>query len=1617
MSDTLLLERVDTPQNVERPNIALPPPPPLEAPKEPELHPVDVVAWYNQRVDAIHAKQVEREVNPWKLIEEKASSVETQRRYVPERIKSNAIADTVRRQELRIRAFFSGVRDLKKFDQVVDYLESTIYEDKVKEVDLGKNPSNDKISKIGEKWKAKGYRYSAYSDIERGDAKTTLRLHYAEKFKAGEHHLEGLKVICAAEDPVAMLGLMQEKLGFSLSAIDVNYPEYAKQTVDFINSPHAKEVIEIASQVQNWSGQWHTLSSNPEPGLLSTFAQWAKLEDPNTFVSQDTLRKIDLISRVNNTPVDASNFEDFRSLVEDHDFARFAALMVENGIRSGYESPFIRGAKLARDSGLMIKVLEANSAGISTRDIIQRFFPSNYDKWRHDAEITSEVRNIFQEKQLKDLLDDSDKRDFCAVLADITGHKIPHYSLENFHPRTDVPGYKEQYTYIANMLYEGRNFKKFNYADNGYLDAVLNTPRMVEAFTSQEFADFINSFNKLYGYTPQLHEYIDVSRAAISSPVIAVFSDKGLRQDLIDPKAKAFADLLKTKMEFSKAADIVKLSKQPGMLESLNTAISLGMLDKVKYHDLIYEAGKLGELGRDIPGFSEKLADPAIKEFADRVLNTYGWKPTISDAEDLLKVIGNTELTGKYFDTENVQFIRAVGEGWMKTFVIEEVVALEPNTREVILNLNKHFGYKLDTYRIWEWDKNVQAFKYIAENAEFAEKLFSPDRVNLIQRLVNESHYTLRAQDLISLANAPEDLADFTKQLADKYSFFLGEGNLDKLIAASENREQFLGSLKALEGSGYIFVLKDVEKLSQLESVVDKLPQALGSLREASGYRFKIEDIDAIKYVAESGIDSQRIKDLIGLYAKYKATYHPEFTVEWLPQLARLYGHEDVIQKLAQFGYKFDISSIDSVSQIFELQDKEPVYKTLELLRTNLDHPFTPFLAPIYIALAQRPDLQERLTAIRETPGLFEDIRDNRNFVILAGVDLDPKLYTKTVEYLREGDIDFWLANKSGSEKNFKGLVKMIDTNPRDREKIISTLKFIHSIELQGQEQTINTEVVNKYVAIFGEYQTDEVLDTLRRYWTDNIINPTNENDLDDVGGFIREMGPLYVPAMFLAYKSLKNGQEPFDNLKSLGITKTGQEGILQMRDVYRKITREFVTTGRTNEPVDNPFVSDVLVLSTRFAVSQWTRYGKSMSDVVNKFNNEVASGEISPVPVGYTPETVRIRQLIDNREFTFAQPAVDKFRGLRGELREAAELSRNPDEVTTEKVKADLKTKFEAINGTLKNQLEKLEESLNQKGVTDEKRREAARRSITSQQEKLNAFLDRVDDHESTATVIKSLIELGGNSQNKDISDVATTTLRKLLFTRAIGINPEYATDPVDLPASLVDARNLPVHAVLRMMEVMQNGVKFETLPTLELTPAETKYLEKSVIDTTAFKEEIKRSQQVSEGAYEEFTVYPNRSLLTEFSGYYSDACWTRADDIVKNNPNIIGFPFVKEVNGIPTIYGGSLLIETKLKSGERAVVIRGINPRENVIRKLSAEDFFERTVDVVEKWAKARGIDYIVAPFGSSGALSNRPTINSYVSSKYQGTVALGEEVNFNGYDITNGVLVVRKVSQDTN
>lgn len=218
-------------------------------------------------------------------------------------------------------------------------------------------------------------------------------------------------------------------------------------------------------------------------------------------------------------------------------------------------------------------------------------------------------------------------------------------------------------------------------------------------------------------------------------------------------------------------------------------------------------------------------------------------------------------------------------------------------------------------------------------------------------------------------------------------------------------------------------------------------------------------------------------------------------------------------------------------------------------------------------------------------------------------------------------------------------------------------------------------------------------------------------------------------------------------------------------------------------------------------------------------------------------------------------------------------------------------------------------------------------------------------------------------------------------------------------------------------LTELVNEHISSHAIESMPISEKQKEQLRKSfninplIQDLTNFNSAIATNKNT-------YNILPTRGVIAELSGDMGDACWaSRSTNIMRDNPNMTAFTIVENyADPLAAKSIGSFLVIRETINGQPALILRGLNPRQDIFDQgVSGNSFLEQTLkylsmiaDNIKTQEGARNV-IIVAPRSDSGAFSNRESLNSAHQNSFSGSeYHLDHTNNFNGYDITHNISI---------
>jgi len=655
------------------------------------------------------------------------------------------------------------------------------------------------------------------------------------------------------------------------------------------------------------------------------------------------------------------------------------------------------------------------------------------------------------------------------------------------------------------------------------------------------------------------------------------------------------------------------------------------------------------------------------------------------------------------------------------------------------------------------------------------------------------------------------------------------------------------------------------------------------------------------------------------------------------------------------------------------------------------------------------------------------------NFTELAKELIAKGKITHVIRYVEKfGELDkAWLANEAIE----KGGGELLVSNYHNFQGL-DDCAIVQKLLQKGGDIPHR---IAKHINAFSGLKQDRVLgeelwrECLRHYWDIEVMPELNDfysPPLDQTFTFAYDLlGEQLIPDIYETIIAVKDGHVSKEDMKKLGITKTGETGINQLRQRLNSfkskiLDQEFDTTLLE----ESPFYQQYYKAYVRYTNSEWGEHDEqSFEQIVETHNLLKQEKRLRKLPKEYAESGEVIIAKVDREKqetFRYSEQFLSRFGTLRASMAGSLELfnQNKPLSNLVEKAEAKRKQKINDMENDLtrlssedavKKWIGELEHQMEQEGDSVMKR--ALKKKIdTLQNEKARGFMQKnlSDAFERLRDLnLRSVRNFQSNFVVLSQFDEFHEELRQLIFYYALQKNKPYRE-----PAKNIAHREKPqFNDVGWVINFVDHIVNEETWSKYFTDDNATKAFRK-LINVNALNEEFARAQNQASSGTISMEFIPTRGLLMEFSGHIADACWaSKYDSIAESFPNFSAVTMVQNKGTKHERLAGScMLIETTSIDNTPLLVIRGLNPLENVINALSTDDFFDKFTNYARSIADKLGRKLaIVIDDHSGGSATNRPALFQLLTEKNKTLrpvrLASEEDTTFNGYDITHVTYVI--------
>ena len=464
------------------------------------------------------------------------------------------------------------------------------------------------------------------------------------------------------------------------------------------------------------------------------------------------------------------------------------------------------------------------------------------------------------------------------------------------------------------------------------------------------------------------------------------------------------------------------------------------------------------------------------------------------------------------------------------------------------------------------------------------------------------------------------------------------------------------------------------------------------------------------------------------------------------------------------------------------------------------------------------------------------------------------------------------------------------------------------------------------------------------------------------------------------------------DEVRSLGVTQTGEQGVKQLAEIARRYTVEMVYE-KENDTAKLQDSQTLRKLFAPFIRYDSAQFGKGSDGTMRETlaNYEARKGEVAPLPSYLEPsEIIPVDSVDKETRVIWSEQFLSRYTTLTDSIKEAYNL------VTEVKEDGTPRKPFSEMADMMQQEVDALVASLQEK--LSQAPNEKARIGIEQRIQVLSEIEPR------------SLSKFQENIQKLYRFKELHPLVRKAVFAWSLAKNK----DQHERVQELFDGEP-SIDSVSTLLNFIDHITNQETFQDY-FTDKKASDMFSDILNTRAISQDFAKAQNTDAVGTVPLQFVPQRNVFTEFSGHVGDACWaSKYGSILESFPNFSSVIMVRDPGGKnERLVGSCMLIETtEANTGKPLLVIRGLNPLENVINSLSVKDFYEKFTRYVQDMAKKDGRRVVITVddhFGGAG--TNRPVLFEHMRSLWDEAdkpTGLSEDTRFNGYDISTKTMVI--------
>ncbi len=510
---------------------------------------------------------------------------------------------------------------------------------------------------------------------------------------------------------------------------------------------------------------------------------------------------------------------------------------------------------LFEEMGLTEKILELTDKPVSFYNTplydlmgLRASVYGNQEDYKNKLEeIMRDLKTFLESEQIQEFLSNKEFFDFTEKVSIL--RRIPINLNE-------LPRYKKLASF-PEALGVLKLLKDWDIKFDWYEDVknLLENESALKLAAMPDMQKFIKEFQNKLNYKINLN---DIIYESARNKIMEIFENPGQKEKFFSEKGIETIKYL---------GGFKELRHKDYYLDFLNIPDSLETLKKLQECFLkeprFYFSDNFHELYAIVKekGLQEKLFDSKITEFFTKVHKEFGYDLKINEVGDLISISENEEIKNLILSDKNIAFINQGTnyEGRIKN--LEMFANLADEYKNLILNLNKEFGFKAKRGYAALNLHNENFLRQIINDPELQKNIFNEENISFIKTSVNYfSNNETNLELIISATAYSKGQKSLVAQLNKDFNYKIGiKSILSDVVLDSKMQKDVMENrlenyqAKLAQKIGICFLYEGDRGHELLENIKEKGWITIQTYNRLYAARRKFIGFDSYAYLPKTG--------------------------------------------------------------------------------------------------------------------------------------------------------------------------------------------------------------------------------------------------------------------------------------------------------------------------------------------------------------------------------------------------------------------------------------------------------------------------------------------------------------------------------------------------------------------------------------------------------------------------------------------------------------------------------------------------------------------------------------------------------------------------------------------